>query len=456
MLDVMYYKDYRHNYLIIKNNGGLTENVYQRKMVTENKIKGLLVSQERHINGEILLYYEITSKQSLSSIYDGKSIGMKQLCNFFVQLKVVNDMLQKYLLDGNCLLLSPEYIFQDVETGEYSFLYYPDANENGFSGLMDFFMGGVDGEDVEAVETVYKIADLMNREQFVLDEVLKWFQDDVVKGEESNRTDFSKILLSDETKYKTKCNEKNGELYETPVSGADAAKENLYKNTNENTHNSAFNNTDNNVYGNTYKSKRSLKKMLAVLGASGVGSGFLIYVMYFYPLSYEEEIYLTGGLILLGIMALCAVIWYFYPLLHNRKNEQEQEGAGEERYYMPTYENDEPAPAPDMGNTVFIPWTENCENKLYSMDKKIKCHIDLGKLPLTVGKLAGAVDMVIDEKSISRMHAKFFRDGNRIYISDLNSTNGTFRNGMRLMPNASEIIEPGDEIRLGKLKFIYR
>ena len=54
------------------------------------------------------------------------------------------------------------------------------------------------------------------------------------------------------------------------------------------------------------------------------------------------------------------------------------------------------------------------KNKLYSMDRKNKCHIDL------------------------------------------NSTNGTFRNGMRLEPNASEIIEPGDEIRLGKLKFIYR
>ncbi len=41
-------------------------------------------------------------------------------------------------------------------------------------------------------------------------------------------------------------------------------------------------------------------------------------------------------------------------------------------------------------------------------------------------------------------------------ITDLNSTNGTFRNGMRLEPNASEIIEPGDEIGIGKLKFIYR
>ena len=95
-------------------------------------------------------------------------------------------------------------------------------------------------------------------------------------------------------------------------------------------------------------------------------------------------------------------------------------------------------------------------DKLYSMDGKNKCHIDLGRLPLTVGKLAGAVDMVIDEKSVSRMHAKFSRTENNVDITDLNSTNGTFRNGMRLLPNASERIEPGDEIRLGKLKFIYR
>ena len=51
MFEVKYYKDYRHNYLILKDNGCLSENVYQRKMVSENKIRGLLDSQERFING---------------------------------------------------------------------------------------------------------------------------------------------------------------------------------------------------------------------------------------------------------------------------------------------------------------------------------------------------------------------------------------------------------------------
>ena len=49
--------------------------------------------------------------------------------------------------------------------------------------------------------------------------------------------------------------------------------------------------------------------------------------------------------------------------------------------------------------------------------------------------------IVLSDQSVSRLHARISRDGNRFFITDLNSTNGTFRNGMRLEPNASEIIE---------------
>ena len=91
--------------------------------------------------------------------------------------------------------------------------------------------------------------------------------------------------------------------------------------------------------------------------------------------------------------------------------------------------------------------------------KQVQRYIPLQKLPImpiTVGKMAGAVDLVLNDQSVSGLHARISRDGNRFFITDLNSTNGTFRNGMRLEPNASEIIEPGDEIGIGKLKFIYR
>lgn len=431
MLDVKYYKDYRHNYLIIKDSNDSTENVYQRKMVTENKIQGLLVSQERYINGEILLYYEITSRQSLLSIYDGRNIGMKELGRFFVQLKIVNDLLQKYLLDGSCLLLIPEYVFQNIETGEYSFLYYPDAKEGSFLQLMEFFISKVDNEDLKAVETVYKIADLVHREQFVLDEILNWFQDDILGKEEKNAEEVRR----------------QKEEYDN----YSRQKEDIYVKEAE-TEPLKF------ITEGTKKDERkgALIQTIFVWGIGAVGAGALIYTKSAYQLSYQEEIYLLVGWIMVALLLLGSTAWYLYFLLTQKREKENQQNGKEECRYMPTYENTMSAPDSDIGNTVYIPWTENCENKLYSLDRKMKCHIDLGNLPVIVGKLAGAVDLVIDEHSISRMHAKFFRDGNKIYVTDLNSTNGTFRNGMRLAPNASEIIEPGDEIRLGKLKFIYR
>lgn len=412
MLDVKYYKDYRHNYLIIKDNGSLAQNVYQQRMITENKIKGLLPTSEKHVNGELFLYYEITSKQSLQSSFDGKDININYLKKIFIQLKVVNDTLQKYLLDGSCLVLSPQYIFQNVETEELFFLYYPDPEVGTLTELMDFLIARVDDEDMEAVEAVYKIADLVHREQFVLDEILKWFEDEQEEKVIAEKPDIyienEFESISEENSSSKSCDDKR------------------------------------------------VIKILPAVGFAAVVAGVLVYIMCFYQLSYRETIYLILGWGVVAAVLLSAAVWYFKPKVRELQRKELlrfQEDAGN---LMKTYEVDRKELPEDVGNTVFIPWTENCENKLYSMDRKNKCHIDLRKLPLTVGKLAGAVDMVIDEQSISRMHVRFTKAGSRICITDLNSTNGTFRNGMRLEPNASEIIEPGDEIRLGKLKFIYR
>ena len=41
-------------------------------------------------------------------------------------------------------------------------------------------------------------------------------------------------------------------------------------------------------------------------------------------------------------------------------------------------------------------------------------------------------------------------------LTDMNSTNGTYRNGLRMQPQETVEIEPGDEIRFGNLNYCYR
>lgn len=58
----------------------------------------------------------------------------------------------------------------------------------------------------------------------------------------------------------------------------------------------------------------------------------------------------------------------------------------------------------------------------------------------------GAVDL-----GVSRNHLALSRDHDTITVTDLNSSNSTYLNGQRLMPNEPRILRDNDELRLGRL-----
>ncbi len=55
------------------------------------------------------------------------------------------------------------------------------------------------------------------------------------------------------------------------------------------------------------------------------------------------------------------------------------------------------------------------------------------------------------ECGVSRRHALIRRGEDTLTLLDLGSTNGTYLNGQRLIPNQPRVLRDGDEIRLGKL-----
>jgi pSer/pThr/pTyr-binding forkhead associated (FHA) protein len=63
-----------------------------------------------------------------------------------------------------------------------------------------------------------------------------------------------------------------------------------------------------------------------------------------------------------------------------------------------------------------------------------------------------------ENKGVSRRHASLTRDGSRLYLTDLGSTNHTFLNGQRVMENDFLVVRDGDELRLGQLvlKLFYK
>ncbi|GAB4421650.1 MAG: FHA domain-containing protein [Anaerolineae bacterium] len=55
------------------------------------------------------------------------------------------------------------------------------------------------------------------------------------------------------------------------------------------------------------------------------------------------------------------------------------------------------------------------------------------------------------ERGVSRRHAKLTRQSGTVMIQDLESANGTFLNGMRLLPHQPRVLRNNDELMLGRL-----
>ncbi len=56
------------------------------------------------------------------------------------------------------------------------------------------------------------------------------------------------------------------------------------------------------------------------------------------------------------------------------------------------------------------------------------------------------------DSGVSRLHAVIRRNSGNVIVMDLGSSNGTYVNGTRLMPNMEQPLRHGDVIALGKLK----
>lgn len=55
------------------------------------------------------------------------------------------------------------------------------------------------------------------------------------------------------------------------------------------------------------------------------------------------------------------------------------------------------------------------------------------------------------KKGVSREHLALIKEGNTLKVADLDSTNGTYLNGIRLYPHQPRIVRSGDQLFLGQL-----
>lgn len=445
-MEVKYFKDLNHNYMVVTCNYE-TNNQYQYKMLEHKVFPGFLPCKLRHLNGERFLYYEINSRQTMENIFNSRELTRDEITQFFCQLKSAVSKLEEYLLEPKCIVLSPKYIYMDISLENYYFMYLPyyssDENQIDYSELADFLIDKLDTKDDELTDLLYSRYDQLAKGNFIIDDLIEMLGNSKTSADTNTSQNLSIIGNSFEDEISQQFQnivEPGGEALFLEKLDEKERKE----------------------------TKKTGKWFLFLMGLGLWGVGILGFVMFFFSLSEIEFIACLSGTV---VCALGSIVMLIIFILYRRKTnlivqeelpqmERSQIPEASTVNYTKMQEHDvasvQNRTVNNIGQTVFMENTLNfTEYKLHGMGRKNKYHIDLTKLPLTVGKLAGSVDMVLNDDSVSRMHVRFEKMEDEVYMVDLNSTNGTYHNGIRLEPHNKILLEVGDEVRIGALRFHY-
>ena len=140
------------------------EKRYQYCILNRGGIRGLLPCSLRYINGSAYLYYNISSKQNIKQLYEGRSITRAWIKDFMWSFRQIEQELGRFLLDRGNILWYPEQIYQDLESNVFSFLYFPyHEGDNGFKELLEFWVEQIDYDDEALVDCIYQMHEQYER-----------------------------------------------------------------------------------------------------------------------------------------------------------------------------------------------------------------------------------------------------------------------------------------------------
>lgn len=155
-----YKRDVNHNYLILHGDQAVNTASYQVRMLVGNVIPSILKCRLQGLDGEVLFYYEITSRQSVASMYEQRKFGKEDLKLLFGGFIQVMEEMGEYLLNPGYLLLQPEYMFLDVERRQIGFCYLPGEEhevKTQFRNLTEYVLPRLDHQDGGAVMLGYGV-----------------------------------------------------------------------------------------------------------------------------------------------------------------------------------------------------------------------------------------------------------------------------------------------------------
>ena len=491
-MQIDYKRDLNHTYVILQEEKEPDTASYQIRMLLTNAIPGLLDCKIGKMDDKTLFYYEVTSRQSLQSVFEQRSIGAEALRKLFEQLLDLLEELGQYLLAPDGLVLQPELVFADANLENFSFCYLPGKQrhtgcfQKQIRELMEYLLPKLDHQEQDAVVLGYGLyreisAEIFSVEmiQALLYQTGKEKKETTEQEEKTSREENPPVQMGGNTLGRNQRSGRRRKIF-------------LWKRRKE-------------------KDEGRWKNIVEAV----ICIGFLGGVLALRWTQAETVWYLVlgGAAAVVGIVSLALELasrWKkrqsgteigsygkaagirkqgetgdVFSEYQNRKGLKQKDGT-----WNPQSDTEQQGWRRDSSVEKEKTWEKNEEQenrKMHSL-MELEGHeedlfgktelltspedegraylipidpIDLPLIPIErgstlIGKLSAAADVILPYRTVSRLHAKLVSTEEGDYLLDLNSRNGTTVNGVPLMGETKKKLEDGDDISFAGKKYRYK
>lgn len=452
-----YKRDMNHNYLILYGEDEINTDSYQVRMLVGNVIPSLLKCRIQGMDGRFLVYFDITSKQALSVLYEEKKMGVEDLRFIFGGFVKAMEDAAEYLMNPGQFIISPEYIYTDIEKQEIYFCMMPgyekDIKEQ-FQFLTEYILPKIDHQDQDAVILGYGVYKRAMEDSFHLEHI----KEELYKTQGQQGTTTTKAeQMKTESEQRQESEDFNLE------------EEGFWENEEINQE----------FVRDGEKSKRlSLPQKTGVIVLAAILLCGIAAITLMGYLPYLE----TGTILGIIIVLVACVMLFVYVLKIKKKPGALRQGREEERDKpkgitgkVPTDQTDQSQNTiksvvkstnkpvakssqlhADYGETVVLSaGAVSGPASLVSKEPGELATIYINEDLTVIGKLETACDAVISLPTVSRIHAKIRKKEDAYYLTDMNSRNGTAVNGRLLLPDEEYQLEPEDEVDFAQARYIF-
>lgn len=484
--EIKYENENGKKYLAIELGEVPKNSSFEINMLEKNSIPGMLDMNVRNINNSYYAYYEVMSKQSLIDVYRYKKISWDDLENIIYGIDIMLKSMNEYMLDINCVMLEPQFVFMDIATGKTAFVYYSGDSsfDEKIKKLFEYILDNYDhmqerSKMVRMYEIYQKIAESeydisrfaeLLKEESDTDSVGEEWQTDSEEGvcegiPEDNNTDVSKNCVGDNAAFKlgsknvVKSGVKTGgiELSDIPKEKLEDEEEEKDK---------------------IMVRAAGIMKLIAIAAViAGIVSltapGILPFDI---SVTTGVIVIITGALIFVGISRLPEELF----VKVKRKEYEQAYILGEQNYTCDETEaadkksdekpyekiNDELCKESheklhnsEQHTMLLSDYVEKLRREkenivLRCVDNPDGCEdINISATPCVIGSMEKYCDRIISNELISRIHICIVRLNKEWYVEDMNSTNGTYINDVKLLPNQRSLIRDKDYLKIATVEY---